>query len=649
MPPASRGTEAQRLRSGSPSELLSDRSLRVLPEFAESVIERRSDRLDPVTAWRELHARVQTCDDYVELRALARRSGELVRRVGAPPGAVTKRVALLVGGESRFLEAPLRVALRAVGIEPRIHRPPFGPLAAEMLDPASGLSKFDPDLCIVLPTVSSVSYWPREGDDAAAVQQAAERVCADLLGPIRVLHERTGCDVVLGTIPVPPLRSLGNLGAKRPADPVRFVRRVNLLLGDLAPGYVHLNDVAELASARGNAEWMDAKYWYHAKQPMRFDRVPQLVRSTAAVAGACYGKTRKCLVLDLDGTLWGGVVGEDGLAGIRIGEGTPDGEAFKAFQQYVRELRDRGVVLAACSKNDPEVARRPFREHPEMVLRLDDFATFRAGWENKSAVIASIAAELDLGLDALVFLDDSPLERAEVQSLHPQVAVPDMPRDASDYPEVLERGRYFEVVALSDEDRRRTETYRSRSAARDLAASSTDVESFLRDLQMRGDFRPFRAVDHPRVVQLSNKTNQFNLTTRRTTLAEVEERAADPAWFTRTLRLSDRLGDHGLVVVLQGRLDGEDLVLDNWLMSCRVLQRGVEAFVLNEIARDARELGARRLRASYERTERNGMVADLGPRLGMTVDDADETRAAWSLDLATFEFLPTAIERTRQP
>jgi FkbH-like protein len=351
-------------------------------------------------------------------------------------------------------------------------------------------------------------------------------------------------------------------------------------------------------------------------------------------------------VLDLDNTLWGGVVGDDGLAGLVIGQGSALGEAFVAFQDYVRELSRRGVILAVCSKNDEANAFEPFDSHPEMVLRRGDIASFVANWGDKPSNLRAIAAELNIGLDSLVFVDDNPFERSLVRRELPIVAVPEIGDDPALYAGTLADAGYFEGVAITEEDRARTGQYQNNRARESLKASTTDLGSYLCGLEMQLIWRRFDDIGLQRTVQLINKTNQFNLTTRRYSEEEVLGVMRDPRAFGLQLRLLDRFGDNGVIAIVIGRMQGEeDCLIDTWLMSCRVLGRQVEPTTLNLVADAAKGLGARRLVGEYVQSKKNGMVRDHYTRLGFTtVAEGEDGGTRNVLDLAPFVPAATFIE-----
>ena len=352
----------------------------------------------------------------------------------------------------------------------------------------------------------------------------------------------------------------------------------------------------------------------------------------ARLLASVQGRAAKCLVLDLDNTLWGGVVGDDGIAGIRIGQGSAEGEAFAALQRYALELKRRGVLLAVCSKNEYANALEPFEKHPDMVLRPDDIACFMANWANKADNLRQIAATLNLALDALVFVDDNPMERDLVRRELPQVAVPEVPDDPALVAQCLADAGYFESLGLTSEDRDRTALYRTNGARAALRETATDLPAYLASLEMRLRWRRFDELGATRVVQLINKTNQFNLTTRRHGEDMVRTVRADPRARGLQFRLLDRFGDNGLIAVVillahdsplapPGLQEG-DALIDTWLMSCRVLGRGVEAATLEVLVTTARELGARRLVGEYRPTTKNALVRDHYAQLGFATEAA---------------------------
>ncbi|MFN8640372.1 MAG: HAD-IIIC family phosphatase [Candidatus Binatia bacterium] len=349
------------------------------------------------------------------------------------------------------------------------------------------------------------------------------------------------------------------------------------------------------------------------------------------------GHVVKCLVLDLDNTLWGGVVGDDGVEGIAIGP-YGDGEPFHRFQFYLRELKRRGIILAVCSKNDHDTALAPFRSHPEMVLREEDIAVFVANWDPKPDNIRLIRERLNIGFDSMVFLDDNPFERTLVRDTLPGVIVPEMPEDPSDYVRAIAELNLFETTAFSEEDRRRADLYRANAERERLATSSTDLTAYLASLDMRVTLARFDELHMTRIVQLLQRSNQFNLTTRRHNLAECRAMMGDgTTWVPWYLKLADRFGDNGLISVVILNRQAPELVIDSWLMSCRVLGRGVEAFAMNSVVDFARQHGYRAVVGHYLPTAKNAMVKDFYARFGYAkVGEGEAGDTVWRLEVSSY-------------
>ena len=425
-----------------------------------------------------------------------------------------------------------------------------------------------------------------------------------------------------------------------------YLARLNLLLQEKAPEYVIVHDVDWMATMKGRQLWNDPRHYYYAKLPCAPQYMPEYACNVASLIAALDGRSRKCLVLDLDNTLWGGIVGEDGVGGIRLGQGDPEAEAFVAFQKYVKDLRSRGILLAVCSKNEDSVARKAFQEHPEMVLRLSDFACFVANWNDKAANIRAIAHRLNIGLDSLVFIDDEPAERALVRSLLPEVAVPEMPDDPAEYIQTIEKYRYFQVVALAEEDLKRTEYYHADAFRAEVASAAGSLEEYLASLEMRAHVRPVEEVTLDRCVQLINRSNQFNLTTRRLAAAEARSRMENEEWLTLTVSLRDRFGESGLISIVMAHIEGGEIVIDTWVMSCRVMKRTVEHFLMNELHEMAKTRGLASIRGEYIPTAKNALVRDHYQEMGFARTGCEpDGRTCWTAAVCEFTPLKTFVRK----
>lgn len=487
--------------------------------------------------------------------------------------------------------------------------------------------------------------------------QAAARsvdVAVELLDTIRAgIRRNCGAACILQTLAPPPESLFGSLDRALPGTIRSLVDAVNQrIIEAAATSEDVLLDIAGLAETVGLAEWHSPAQWNLAKLPFADSYVPLYADHVARVIAAMRGKSRRCLVLDLDNTVWGGVIGDDGMDGIKIAQGDATGEAHLAVQRLALELRDRGIVLAVSSKNTDGVARRPFREHPDMLLREEHIAVFQANWSDKATNIRAIAEELSLGLESLVFLDDNPVERGLIRHELPEVAVPELDEDPANYARTLAAAGYFEAVRFSNEDRARAEMYQGNARRLALMKQSGDLNAYLRSLDMQIVFNPFDRISRVRVTQLINKSNQFNLTTRRYTETEVAEAEVDPEVMTLHARLIDKFGDNGIICIIICRPTAPGTwLIDTWLMSCRVLGRQVEQAVLREILLRARERGVRRLLGLYRPTDRNGMVREHYAKLGFVqIDEAPDGTTRWEMSTDTeVDEPPMAVRHDTMP
>ena len=531
-----------------------------------------------------------------------------------------------------FLEA---TALR-YGIALEVVTGPFGQAVQAALDPGSAINASKPDAVLLvldhrgLPFRQDASEaWPPYQADAALRELDAIR---------QGIRQHCGATCLVQSVPAPLAPLFGSLDATLAGSARAAIAQFNTAVAhDVSSRGDVLIDVDALAQAVGLDEWHDDRDWHLAKLPFARSVLPLYADFVLRAIAALRGKARKCLVLDLDNTLWGGVIGDDGLEGIALDQGDARGEAHRAVQTAALDLRRRGIVLAVCSKNDDATARLPFREHSGMLLKEDDIAVFVANWDDKASNLERIAQRLDIGLDSLVLLDDNPAERAQVRLSLPQVAVPELGDDPSTFARTLLMAGYFESVAFTPEDVARAEQYRGNAHRAELLEGSRDLGEFLRSLQMQIRFAPFQSQNRKRVTQLINKTNQFNLTTRRYTEAQVAEIETSNAYYTLQVNLIDRFGDNGMICAVICQRACDEWEIDSWLMSCRVLNRKVEESICNRIARDAIEAGAKKLVGIYRPTPRNNIVARLFEQLAFTpVDNQDEDQR-WLLDLDNFQ------------
>jgi len=501
------------------------------------------------------------------------------------------------------------------------------------LDPDSVLARERPDAVLVAIDVHGLPLSVSPGD-----AEAAQSAVAGAIGYLRTIRDglaaSTGATVILQTVPRLPETLFGNFDLRLPGSHRWLIDRFNRELVDGMDPADLLLDAAGVAETVGLDQWHDPVQRNMAKLPFAQQMTPLYADHAGRLIGALRGKARRALVLDLDNTVWGGIIGDDGIDGILIGQGDATGEAHLAVQTGALALHGRGVVLTVSSKNTDEVARGPFREHPDMVLREEHFAAFQANWTDKATNIRTIAEALSLGLESFAFLDDNPAERMQVRDALPEVAVPELPDDPAWYLRTLMAGGYFEAVAFSEDDRKRAAFYRNNAERLNLQSSAGDMESYLQALRMTIEFNPFDDLGRARIAQLISKSNQFNLTTRRYSETEVSALQASPRHATLQIRLTDTFGDNGVISIIVLEKGEDAWEIDTWLMSCRVLGRRVEEAVLQEIMSMARAGGASRLIGRYIPTDRNAMVAGHYEKLGFEpVETLEDGQTVWSLSL----------------
>lgn len=584
----------------------------------------------------------------VHLARLAR-SLSVARESGRDAPLARMVLGLVSNGTTDFIAPALAATALRHGISLQVAPASFGVTLQAALDPASEVVQADPDA--ILLALDYRAYFPYYvlADSADAAVDAA---VGYLLKTTEAFQAASRAVLLVQTLAAPPERLFGSFDRRQPGTAPWLAARFNeRLIADIVGPGICLFDVEGLATQIGLAAWYDRSQHMTARLPFASTCVPLYAEHAARLLAAMRGRSRKVLVLDLDNTLWGGVIGDDGIEGIRLGQGDPRGEAFLDLQRAALALKRRGILLAICSKNDEAVALRAIREHPEMVLRESDFTAFQINWSDKATNLEILAKRLSLGLDSFVFLDDNPVERAQVRQALPMVCVPELSSDPATYGRALMTGGYFEAITFSAEDRARAEQYAANTRRETLLAQSRDLESFLISLSMEVSYIADGTTGWARFTQLINKSNQFNLTTRRYTEAEVTALAADPAVLKLQVRLKDQFGDNGMISAIIARPHDRDWVLDTWVMSCRVLGRRVEEAVLNEIARRARDHGIHRLIGVYRPTERNGLVREHYRKLGFTLLSTTTTEERWALNMSTFESsaVPIAVANELAP
>jgi FkbH-like protein len=567
-------------------------------------------------------------------------------------GVLRLKLAILSSATVEHLIAGLQIAGARHNIVIKAYTHAYGSALQELDDPESNLAVFQPDVVLVC---FPYAHLFGSGQLAKTREDVEDRL-SFASGMLQDLRDRArakfDCSIIQQTVLPTELPLVGSHEFHLPGAPAQLVAQLNERLRQQSVDQKFaILAIDDAAVVDGLAAWHDRALWHRAKQEISPAAGQAYGEMVLQIIDAQRGRAAKCLVLDLDNTLWGGVIGDDGLDGIKLGQGSGVGESFVAFQTYAKRLSERGIILAVCSKNDEENALLPFQKHPEMVLRREDIACFVANWTDKASNLREIARQLNIGLDALVFCDDNPFEREQVRDAVPEVRVPELPEDPSFWGETLAAAGYFESVALTADDFSRVAQYRSNAEREKLKTGSGNIDDYLRSLDMELKWAAADLVNVERITQLINKTNQFNLTTKRYDLAQVQTLMNSPESLVLSFRLLDRLGDNGIICIIIGHKSDNALLIDAWLMSCRVLGRGVEKATLGVLAAQAAGMGATRLSGRFIPSEKNKMVADHYEKLGFSAAGQESGGiTVWSLDLAGYLMpeLPIRLTQVEQ-
>lgn len=540
------------------------------------------------------------------------------------------KIAVLSGVTTSPLAGILEAVLLESGLNPQIMEGDYNAYQFEARFSES-LVAFDPDVVHLHTAIDNLTERPDTGASAEAVQQLVERFWREYQATIDALLTRTKAAIIVNNFELPNFRMNGNIEAVVDGGSIRFVNTLNERLANLARdnSRVVLNDVNYLAAKVGLENWRDDNSYIAFKQPFTSRGVTELARSIASLVRSLKGKSNKCLVLDLDNTLWGGIIGDDGVENVLIGMDSPKGEAYLAFHKAVRPLLSRGIAFAVCSKNNEDIARAGLRR-AAMHLKEDDFHVVKINWRPKSENIQAIKTALNIGLDSIVFVDDSEFERSEVKFALPTLNVIDAPADPLAFIQALSNTYAFETISLSKEDLKRGESFKAMVEFAEMSETGS-IDDFLRSLQMSCAIGPVTAESETRIHQLINKTNQFNLTTTRVTVGEVQDYAAKGIMLSASLK--DRNTDYGIISALWGDIDGSEFKLINWVMSCRVFNRKLEHVFFYRLYEQLKNAGVKKISARYVQSEKNKAFHSLLEELGMTKirQDGDTTEYECSI------------------
>ena len=569
-----------------------------------------------------------------------------------PSTASRVRLAILASSTVDHLIPAIRVAGLRRRLFIDVHVGGYGQYRQDLFDTSSPLHEFAPQVVLFTVSAREALAGIQLGASDEEARDAIARYVDDLRSLWRQARNAFQATVVQQTFLDVTDSVFGSFDRCVSASPAQLVAQLNNQVGlAAASDRALIVDVARASERDGRGVWFDKARWFQAKQEIAPQAAPMFGELVVRVLAAQRGLSKKCLVLDLDNTLWHGVIGDDGLEGIVVGEGTAVGEAHLALQRYAKQLSARGVILAVCSKNDLATAEEVFEKHPDMILKRSDFAAFFANWTDKAENLKAIATQLNIGIDTLVFVDDNPMERCRIRQALPMVGVPELPDDVTDYVRCLAEAGYFEAVAFTEEDQQRGAHYSENVEREALRGSMENMDDFLRHLEMSVNSGPFTPANIGRVTQLINKTNQFHLTSRRYTLDEVSRFAAAPDCLTLQFRLADRFGDNGIVsamILLPEEKEHDVLVIDTWVMSCRVFGRQLEAEAMNVAVEKAQEKGVREIRGEYIPSAKNSVVRRLFEHLGFAAETPEVSlngKTRWHLKLADYTPKETRISR----
>lgn len=553
------------------------------------------------------------------------------------------RVYVLAGYTSEPIASALRVALLREGFLGEVVEAPFSAFRESIIDSASPLYQQEYDAVVLALGYRNLRPDPTQ----LSFDAAPETIMSEWLNEMRDLWAHLGARLKVPlfqhTIEPTGLHYIGAGRLRHGADPDRLLSALQERMYEAAPAFVHWVDTSGLAQRVGLSRWHDPRFYFHGAFGFNREFLPEYSAVLGGAFRASLGATKKCLILDLDNTLWGGVVGDDGVDHVRVGPDDPESRAYQEFCRYVLALKDRGVILAVCSKNEEKTARAVFDRRADMPLKMDDFSAFVCNWEDKARNVELIARTLNLGLAHLAFVDDNPAECARVAEVNAGLGVLCLPEDPAGRVAALERQHWFDTIQLSSEDRLRSDSYQGLRRAEEVRSSARNIAEYLAGLEMTASLYEATSADSLRLAQMEAKTNQFNLRTRRFSEEEVLAFIDSQDRYVLACRLADRFADHGVVASIVLRRAGATLEIENWVMSCRVFSRTLEHFMLRELMSLARSMGVERLVADFVPTSKNAVISDLLANLGFT-RAGEDSEGQWVLDVGDrYEGQPTYI------
>ncbi len=549
---------------------------------------------------------------------------------------IPKRIAFLSGSTTSTVKDIVELFLLKIGIKPEFYESDFNKFYEEAVFENKGLEQFKPDIIYIHTSYKNIILYPQFKDSQTRIEELLNqekekyrRIWTSLL--------QYQCPIIQNNFDYPQYRILGNLDNSDPHGQVCYINCLNSFFSHEAQqkNYLYIHDINYLAASLGLNKWFDKQLWYSARYALSYEAIPHLAHSLSALIGSLLGIAKKCLALDLDNTCWGGQIGDDGLDGIIIGIESALAEVYTEFQHYLKSLKDRGIILSVCSKNDLANAKMGFT-HPDSVLKENDFAAFEADWEPKYKNLIKIADHLNIHLDSIVFIDDNQAERQIVTEALPEVTVPNVGNDVINFIEFIDKNYYFETAGLSMEDINRNDFYKIKSVPIQNISQHLNYADFLSSLEMKAEIKPFTPLYWQRITQLIHKTHQFNLTNKLFSLIEIETISSNPNYLNVYGRLSDCYGDHGLISVIISKILNKECHIELWIMSCRVFKRTMEYAMFHLLIEYCRSLEIEQIIGYYYPSVKNKIVSDLYKRLGFSLIENKSDYSIWCLKLTNY-------------
>lgn len=558
---------------------------------------------------------------------------------------IEKKIAILGGNTTNEVKLNLELFLLKEGIKPIFYESEYNKYYEDALF-SQELLEFKPDIVYVYSTIKNIKKFPSIIFEKKQNEELFTYESKKLEMIWESLFSKLSCVVIQNNFELPQTRIIGNSSFYLDGGNIDFINKLNLFISEATKKYnnLYINDINYLSSLIGLEKWYDNELWFNYKYAVSFEGITYIAHSVASIIKSIYGKNKKAIALDLDNTLWGGVIGDDGVNGIKIGSETAIGEAYEDFQKYIKNLKDIGIILTIDSKNDLENALEGL-SHPSMILHKDDFFTIKSNWNLKSNNILESAREINIGEDSFVFIDDNPVERELIRSQLQNVAVPEIGDKIELFKNFIDRNNYFEIISLSKEDLERAKYYQDNQNREKEQQNYSNYSDYLKSLNMIAEIDEAKEIYLERIHQLINKTNQFNLTTKRYTKSEVEEIYKDPNQILLYGKLKDKFGDNGLISIIIGKQVGDVLEILLWIMSCRVLKRDMEIAMLNELVDLAKKRGIKKLRGTYIPSKKNSMVKDHYKNLGFKFEKEENNIFTWVLEIANYQPKECMIEK----